>query len=115
MDIIYRHLCVSPRFRNKLYPYFIDQSMTIPANSSTFDFEGLSQDVTSGIQGYVNVSSARNMLLISNAFHFGTRDCLVRCHKSVFEMYRNRFIEQLVPFVLLILCYIWRRVLLIRK
>jgi hypothetical protein len=97
MDII-RHFYTStflhPRFQKKLYSDLID-----PAISSTFGFESLSQDVLSIILSYVNmdIRSARNMLLVSNAFYFGTRNYLVRSDENVFEAYRTSFIGQLLP------------------
>jgi hypothetical protein len=71
--------------------------MLYPAISSTFDFEGLSRAVLSVILSYVDINSVQNMLLVSNLFYFGIRDCLTHCHESVFEIYRTSFIGQLLP------------------
>jgi hypothetical protein len=101
MDIIhhyfYKSTSLPPHFQNKLYPDLIECDLTGSANSSTFAFEDLSQDVISIILSYVNVSSARNMLLASNMFYFKTCDYLTHCHGGVFEMYRMSVIEQLLP------------------
>jgi hypothetical protein len=84
MDMIRRYfysstfLSLPPRFQKKLYPLdLIERDMIAPAISSIFTFENLSQNVLSVIQSYSNIRSARNMLLISNAFYFGTRGCLI--------------------------------------
>jgi hypothetical protein len=102
MEIVRRHFytysLLPPRFQKKLYLLdLIERDMTSSAISSTFGFENLSQDVLSVILGYADINSARNMLLVSNLFYFGARDCLTHCHERVFEIYRTSFIEQLLP------------------
>jgi hypothetical protein len=102
MKIIHRYfyLSISPplHLQKKLYPLeLIERDMLYPGFSSTFGFEALSQDILSVILSYVNVSSVRNTLLVSNVFYFRTRDCLTRCHENIFEIYRTNFIGQLLP------------------
>jgi hypothetical protein len=85
------------RFQKKLYPYLIGRSTIHPVTFPSFGFEDFPQDVISVILSYMNISSARTMLPASNVFYFKTRGCLTRCHESVFEIFRNSFIEQLLP------------------
>jgi hypothetical protein len=87
MDIIRRHIYESPHlpphFRNKLYQkkLYLDlivRGMAAPDIPSIFAFEDFSPDVFSVILSYVDmdINSARNMLLASNVFYFGTRGYL---------------------------------------
>jgi hypothetical protein len=96
MSIIHRHF-YSPT-QNKLYPLdLIVRNMATPVVSSIFGFEDLPQDVFSVILSYMDISSVRTMLPVSNVFYFKIRDSLTCCHESVFEIYRISFIEQLLP------------------
>jgi hypothetical protein len=106
LSIIHRHF-YSPT-QNKLYPLdLIVRNMATPVVSSIFGFEDLPQDVFSVILSYMDISSVRTMLPVSNVFYFKIRDSLTCCHESVFEMYRISFIEQLLPlFTLIKLCHI---------
>jgi hypothetical protein len=46
-----------------------------------------------GYTKYVTIRSARNILLVSNLFYFGTCGCLIHCHGGVFEIHHTSCIE----------------------